>query len=199
MGQSSNDVIPTAIHVSALEGVQKKLIPVLARTSTSSYSRQGRGVRQASSRSAGPTSRTPCRSGSARSSPATPRRSSTASAAHPGERLAGRARDRRDGGRHRDQHPRRIPPEDGRAAQYRHRARRSAPRRQLLRGDGQPRRRRRGLRRLKTVAISLSNIANNIRWLASGPRCGIGEIKIPELQPGSSIMPAKVNPVIPEA
>src|SRR5262249_7408371 len=52
---------------------------------------------------------------------------------------------------------------------------------------------------LKTVAISLSNIANNIRWLASGPRCGIGEIKIPELQPGSSIMPGKVNPVIPEA
>jgi fumarate hydratase class II len=52
---------------------------------------------------------------------------------------------------------------------------------------------------LKTVAISLSNIANNIRWLASGPRCGIGEVRIPELQPGSSIMPGKVNPVIPEA
>ena len=52
---------------------------------------------------------------------------------------------------------------------------------------------------LETVAISLSNIANNIRWLASGPRCGIAEIRIPELQPGSSIMPAKVNPVIPEA
>jgi fumarate hydratase class II len=52
---------------------------------------------------------------------------------------------------------------------------------------------------LKAVAISLSNVANNIRWLASGPRCGIGEIRIPELQPGSSIMPAKVNPVIPEA
>ena len=52
---------------------------------------------------------------------------------------------------------------------------------------------------LKTVAISLSNIANNIRLLASGPRCGIGEITIPELQPGSSIMPGKVNPVIPEA
>jgi fumarate hydratase class II len=52
---------------------------------------------------------------------------------------------------------------------------------------------------LKVVAISLSNVANNIRLLASGPRCGIGEIKIPALQPGSSIMPAKVNPVIPEA
>lgn len=52
---------------------------------------------------------------------------------------------------------------------------------------------------LKTLAVSLVKIANDIRWLASGPRCGIGEIQIPELQPGSSIMPGKVNPVIPEA
>ncbi len=52
---------------------------------------------------------------------------------------------------------------------------------------------------LRTVAVSLSCIANNLRLLGSGPRCGIGEIRIPELQPGSSIMPGKVNPVIPEA
>jgi fumarate hydratase class II len=52
---------------------------------------------------------------------------------------------------------------------------------------------------LKTVAVSLVKIANDIRWLGSGPRCGIGELKIPALQPGSSIMPGKVNPVIPEA
>jgi fumarate hydratase class II len=52
---------------------------------------------------------------------------------------------------------------------------------------------------LKTIAASLSKIANDIRWLASGPRCGIGEISIPSLQPGSSIMPGKVNPVIPES
>jgi fumarate hydratase class II len=52
---------------------------------------------------------------------------------------------------------------------------------------------------LKTLAASLSKIANDIRWLASGPRCGIGEISIPSLQPGSSIMPGKVNPVIPES
>ena len=52
---------------------------------------------------------------------------------------------------------------------------------------------------LKTIAASLTKIANDIRWLASGPRCGIGEISIPSLQPGSSIMPGKVNPVIPEA
>jgi len=52
---------------------------------------------------------------------------------------------------------------------------------------------------LKTVAVSITKIANDIRWLGSGPRCGLGEIKLPALQPGSSIMPGKVNPVIPEA
>ncbi|MEJ2658331.1 MAG: class II fumarate hydratase [Desulfobacterales bacterium] len=52
---------------------------------------------------------------------------------------------------------------------------------------------------LKTIAAGLVKICNDIRWLASGPRCGLGEITIPSLQPGSSIMPGKVNPVIPEA
>ncbi len=52
---------------------------------------------------------------------------------------------------------------------------------------------------LKTLAVSLVKIANDIRWLASGPRCGIGEINLPSLQPGSSIMPGKINPIIPEA
>ncbi|MBM4325306.1 MAG: class II fumarate hydratase, partial [Deltaproteobacteria bacterium] len=52
---------------------------------------------------------------------------------------------------------------------------------------------------LKTVAVSLMKIANDLRWLGSGPRCGIGEIHLPETQPGSSMMPGKVNPVIPES
>jgi fumarate hydratase class II len=52
---------------------------------------------------------------------------------------------------------------------------------------------------LKTIAAGLVKICNDIRWLASGPRCGLGEITIPSLQPGSSIMPGKINPVIPEA
>ncbi len=52
---------------------------------------------------------------------------------------------------------------------------------------------------MKTIAVSLTKIANDIRWLASGPRCGIGEIRLPETQPGSSIMPGKVNPVIAES
>jgi fumarate hydratase class II len=52
---------------------------------------------------------------------------------------------------------------------------------------------------LKTVATSLMKIANDVRWLASGPRCGIGELRIPENEPGSSIMPGKVNPTQSEA
>jgi fumarate hydratase class II len=52
---------------------------------------------------------------------------------------------------------------------------------------------------LKTLAASLMKIANDVRWLASGPRCGIGEISIPENEPGSSIMPGKVNPTQSEA
>lgn len=52
---------------------------------------------------------------------------------------------------------------------------------------------------LKTIAVSLLKIANDIRWLGSGPRAGIGEIALPEVQPGSSIMPGKVNPVIAES
>ena len=52
---------------------------------------------------------------------------------------------------------------------------------------------------LKTLACALMKIANDVRWLASGPRCGIGEITIPENEPGSSIMPGKVNPTQSEA
>ncbi len=52
---------------------------------------------------------------------------------------------------------------------------------------------------LRTIAVSLTKIANDLRWMASGPRTGLAEITLPDLQPGSSIMPGKVNPVIPEA
>lgn len=52
---------------------------------------------------------------------------------------------------------------------------------------------------IRTVAVSLVKIANDLRWMGSGPRTGLGEINLPDLQPGSSIMPGKVNPVLPEA
>ncbi|MEO8371545.1 MAG: class II fumarate hydratase [Candidatus Solibacter sp.] len=52
---------------------------------------------------------------------------------------------------------------------------------------------------LRTYAVALTKIANDVRWLGSGPRCGLGELKLPAVQPGSSIMPGKVNPVIAES
>ncbi|MBT0770476.1 class II fumarate hydratase [Kineosporia sp. J2-2] len=52
---------------------------------------------------------------------------------------------------------------------------------------------------LRTLAVSLTKICNDLRWMSSGPNAGLGEIHLPDLQPGSSIMPGKVNPVIPEA
>jgi len=52
---------------------------------------------------------------------------------------------------------------------------------------------------LRTIAVGLTKITNDLRWMGSGPRTGLGEINLPDLQPGSSIMPGKVNPVVPEA
>jgi fumarate hydratase class II len=52
---------------------------------------------------------------------------------------------------------------------------------------------------LRTIAVSLTKICNDLRWMSSGPRTGLAEIHLPDLQPGSSIMPGKVNPVLPEA
>jgi fumarate hydratase class II len=52
---------------------------------------------------------------------------------------------------------------------------------------------------VRTVAVSLTKVCNDLRWMASGPRTGLAEINLPDLQPGSSIMPGKVNPVLPEA
>src|SRR4029078_11877014 len=53
-------------------------------------------------------------------------------------------------------------------------------------------------RMMKTAAVQLSKICNDLRWMSSGPRCGLYEIRLPSMQPGSSIMPGKVIPVIPE-
>ena len=52
---------------------------------------------------------------------------------------------------------------------------------------------------LRTIAVGLHKICTDLRWMGSGPRAGLGEIRLPDLQPGSSIMPGKVNPVLPEA
>jgi fumarate hydratase class II len=197
MGQSSNDVIPTAIHVAALEGIQKRLIPALEELHAlldakaqafDAVVKIGRTHLQDA---------VPIRLGQEFSGYA-------AQVEHGIRRLSGCTASLAE------------LPIGGTALGTGINTHAEFPQRMaaLLSGDT-------GLQfrpaencfeamanrdaaveasgALKIVAISLSNIANNIRWLASGPRCGIGEIKIPELQPGSSIMPGKVNPVIPEA
>ena len=69
-----------------------------------------------------------------------------------------------------------------------------------LRGAGRAGRAGRAVAaQLRTIAVGLNKIANDLRWMGSGPRTGLAEIHLPDLQPGSSIMPGKVNPVIPEA
>ncbi len=197
MGQSSNDVIPTAIHVAALEGVRKKLIPSLDVL---------QGLLQAKAEAFDPV----VKIGRTHLQDAVPIRlgqefSGYASQVEHGVRRLTQASDALAelaiGGTavgtgintHAD-FPRLMAAQLGHDTGLEFRPAANgfeamANRDAAVEVSGA----------LKTVAISLSNVSNNLRWLASGPRCGIGEIKIPELQPGSSIMPGKVNPVIPEA
>ncbi len=197
MGQSSNDVIPTAIHVSALEGVRKSLIPALEVLQKALASRAeafdpvvkiGRTHLQDA---------VPIRLGQEFSGYASQVEHGVRRLSQASDSLAELAIGGTAVGTGINTHadfPRLMALQIGHETGLEFRPATNAfeamaSRDAAVEVSGA----------LKTVAISLSNIANNIRWLASGPRCGIGEIKIPELQPGSSIMPGKVNPVIPEA
>jgi fumarate hydratase class II len=197
MGQSSNDVIPTAIHVSAVLAVRHQLLPALERA---------RDILQAKEREVGavvktgrthlmdamPVTlgqeisgwRTQVENGMARLKSAEPRLLSLAQGgtavgtginAHPG--FGSRVATELDGltgvpfvtsGNYFEA----MSTQDA-----------------AVELSGQ----------LKTIAVSLMKIANDLRWMNSGPLAGLGEVTLPALQPGSSIMPGKVNPVIPEA
>ena len=198
MGQSSNDVFPSAVHLAALDELANDLLP---------GARPARGLARARRRSSSTTSSsraartgwTPSPSRSARSSAATPRRCARASPASRStlERL-GQDPARRHRGRHRPEHASRVRRARPRALLAPTPASRSPPpadpfeaqaaRDGLVEASGA----------LKTVAVSLTKIANDLRFMGSGPRAGLAEIFLPELQKGSSIMPGKVNPVIPE-
>ena len=197
MGQSSNDVIPTAIHISAALEVQEKLLPALehlAKTieekskETAKYVKTGRThLMDAMPLSLGQELSgwaTQVRHGIARVKAVTPRLHALAQGgtavgtginAHPefGKRLAAEL-GRRTGVPFKasDNYFESLSCQDT-----------------AVELSGQ----------LKTVAVSLMKIANDLRWMNSGPLAGLGEIALPALQPGSSIMPGKVNPVIPEA
>ncbi|RMH03293.1 MAG: class II fumarate hydratase [Nitrospirae bacterium] len=197
LGQSSNDVIPTAIHVAAIELVSRRLIPALRRLhkALQTKSRQfdpivkiGRTHLQDA---------TPIRlgqefSGYARQVELGMRRARQAQAALQEVALGGTAV-----GTGLNAHPRfarqvirLVAREIGfpiKEAVNHFEA--QAAQDGVVEASGQ----------LRVIATSLMKIANDVRWMGSGPRCGLGELLLPETQPGSSIMPGKVNPVIAES
>ena len=197
MGQSSNDVIPTAIHVAALEGVRKNLIPALETLQKLLAAKAEAFDHVVKIGRTHLQDAVPIRLGQEFSGYASQVEHGVRRLSQAGASLAELAIGGTAVGTGINTHadfPQKMAEQlnhdtglDFRPASNTFEA--MANRDAAVEVSGA----------LKTVAISLSNIANNIRWLASGPRCGIGEIKIPELQPGSSIMPGKVNPVIPEA
>jgi fumarate hydratase class II len=197
LGQSSNDVIPTAIHLAAFTGLRSVLLPGLERLETDLRARaeEFRGVRKIGRthlQDAVPIFLGDEFSGYARQAALGRER---VAAVEP--RLAELALGGTAVGNGLNAHPQfaakvieRISRESGvvfREARDHFEA--QAARDAAVEVSGA----------LKTIAVGMVKIANDLRWLASGPRCGIGEINLPALQPGSSIMPGKVNPVIPEA
>ena len=197
MGQSSNDVIPAAIHIAALESIENSLIPALQRLRKSLSARAKEVDRIVKIGRTHLQDATPVRLGQefggyARQVQLSIRRLEqlreslgelplggtavgTGINTHP--KFAARA----------IQHLSKMTGLKFREAENHFEA--QAAKDAVVETSGV----------LKTVAVSLTKIANDVRWLASGPRCGIGEINLPETQPGSSIMPGKVNPVIAES
>jgi fumarate hydratase class II len=195
--QSSNDVIPSALHISALEGIEKGVLPQLRnlRGALGEKARQFRGV---------------VKVGRTHLQDALPIRLGqefggyASQIEHAIRRVEGLRRHLRElalGGTAVGtgvNAPRQFGPlaieKIGEATGILFVRAKSpfeaiAARDALVEASGQ----------LKTLAVSLMKIANDLRWMSSGPRCGLGEITLPILQPGSSMMPGKVNPVIPES
>ena len=198
MSQSSNDTFPTAMHIAAAAGHHRAASSRRSRSCATRW-RAERRSSKASSRSAGPICRTRCRSRWARSSAGTWRSwtrtwcastrccracTSWPSAARPW--APGSTRPRGSGSA-----------ASARIAELTGLPFVSAPNKfaalaahdAVVFASGA----------LTTLAVSLMKIANDIRWLGSGPRCGLGELALPENEPGSSIMPGKVNPTQSEA
>jgi len=197
MGQSSNDVIPTAIHVATAESIKTLLIPALAQLETSLRAKSKEFWEIIKIGRTHLMDATPVRlgqefSGYAKQAEYGRMRAENAISAIEELALGGTAV-----GTGLNAHPEFagraiavIAQETGipfREALDHFEA--QGAKDGLVQASGQ----------LKTIAVSLFKLANDIRWLSSGPRCGIGEIQLPATQPGSSIMPGKVNPVMCEA
>ncbi|HEY3306430.1 MAG TPA: class II fumarate hydratase [Candidatus Binatia bacterium] len=197
MGQSSNDVIPTAIHVSALEAIRKELLPALKKLHEALQRKAREFDKIVKIGRTHLADATPIRlgqefSGYARQIELAIERIQEASRGLEELALGGTAV-----GTGINVHPQ-FPPKtikkisemtglNFREAKNHFEA--QAAKDAVVNVSGA----------LKTLAVSFTKIANDLRWLSSGPRCGIGEIGLPDTQPGSSIMPGKVNPVMCES
>ena len=198
MGQSSNDVFPTAIHVAAAEAMERDLVPALEALRGRRWPHKAKAFDDV------------VKIGRTHLQDAVPVRLGQEFSGY-AQMLTNTVRRVRGGDCRRCRSWRWAAPPSARASTRRpsSRPRSSASSRKEI---GIPLRQapnqfealstRDGLVEasgaLRSAAVSLTKIANDIRWLGSGPRCGIGEITLPELQPGSSIMPGKVNPVMSE-
>jgi fumarate hydratase class II len=197
MGQSSNDVIPTAIHIAALQGVEADLLPALRELQAALQAKAEEldhivKIGRTHLQDATPVRMGQVFSGYARQMELAVRRVGDSRDALAELALGGTAV-----GTGLNMHPafagrviEKINAMTG--LQYREAENHfeaQGAQESLVEASGA----------LKTVAVSLMKIANDIRWLGSGPRCGLGELILPAVQPGSSIMPGKVNPVIAES
>ncbi len=196
MGQSSNDVIPTAIHVAAAEAIKNDLVPALQQlaqelgrkaTAFDDTVKIGRTHLQDA---------TPIRLGQEFSGYAAQLNLSVKRAQKAIKALSELAIGGTAVGTGINTHPafgstvcERLAGETGIAfVEAENHFEAQASKDGVCEASGQ----------LRTIAVAMSKVANDIRMLSSGPRCGIGEIRVPETQPGSSIMPGKVNPVMSE-
>jgi fumarate hydratase, class II len=197
MSQSSNDVIPTAIHVSALEAIQRELLPALEglhQALTANAKEFDRIVKIGRTHLADAT---PIRlgqefSGYARQIELSSERIGAAASGLEELALGGTAVG--TGINTHPEFPSRTIKKISQMTELPFREAKNhfeaqAAKDAVVQVSGS----------LKTLAVSLTKIANDLRWLSSGPRCGIGEIELPDTQPGSSIMPGKVNPVMCES
>ena len=199
MGQSSNDVFPTAMHVAAVDGPLRALLIPSVGVLRDTLAQEGRDVsghRQDRADALDGRDAAHARPGDLRLGPASRQRAQARRGIDSAPLRAGPGRHGRRHGLERTPGVRRA------------RGRRAGPARRAIRSSRPPTSSRRSRDTtpcsfahgaLKTLAASLMKIANDVRWLASGPRSGLGEISIPENEPGSSIMPGKVNPTQSEA
>ena len=197
LGQSSNDVIPTAIHLAAIEEIQKRLLPGLVRLHKALRHKTKQFDRIMKVGRTHLQDATPIRLGQEFGGYARQMELAIQRAKHAQAVLAELALGGTAVGTGLNAHPkfaskviRLLSKEIGypmREAENHFEAQSSQD--SVVEASGC----------LRTIAVSLIKIANDLRWMGSGPRCGLGEIQLPETQPGSSIMPGKVNPVIAES